>query len=128
MKPIHIRTAASQYRGAKVAANIRKGDALADALVIQVAPFLPGAEREHRFHATRMWRFDIGWPALRLAVEIEGGAWGGGAHTRGAHFRSDCEKYAEAACLGWRVLRVMPEHVSNGAAAGWLLRIVPPAP
>lgn len=133
-KPVRIRSAASQLRGAKVRANKAKGDALADALAVQVRSFMGDALREHRFAAPdRQWRFDLCWPCVEsgdptrygkaIACEIEGGAFVRGGHTRGAHFRSDVEKYAEAACLGWVVLRVMPEHVRSGQAAAWLKRI-----
>lgn len=60
---------------------------------------------EFRFHLTRRWRFDYAFVPRALAIEIEGGVWTGGAHTRGGHFNSDCEKYNEAALLGWRVFR-----------------------
>ena len=66
---------------------------------------LPEPNKEFRFHPTRMWRFDFAWPELKIAVELEGGIWNGGAHTRGAHFNSDCNKYNAALILGWKVLR-----------------------
>ena len=79
---------------------------------------LPCPVAEHRFHPERRWRFDLAWPDLLLAVEIEGGTWlpWGGRHNRAAGFAADCEKYNAAALLGWRVLRFTTEMVSNGAA------------
>ena len=62
-------------------------------------------DSEYQFHPTRKWRFDFAYPKYRIAVEAEGGIWVGGAHSRGAHFNSDSEKYNEAVKLGWRVLR-----------------------
>ena len=69
----------------------------------RLAPDLPPAQREHRFHATRRWRFDFAYPAQRLAVECDGGQFapGGGRHNRD----SDRVKLNAAAALGWRVLR-----------------------
>ena len=61
--------------------------------------------REYQFAPPRKWRFDFAWEADKVAVELEGGAWSGGRHTRGAGFEDDCEKYNEATRLGWRVLR-----------------------
>jgi very-short-patch-repair endonuclease len=60
---------------------------------------------EYRFHPTRRWRFDRALPELKIAVEIEGGTWSGGRHTRGAGYEGDCTKYNAAAVAGWAVLR-----------------------
>jgi len=83
---------------------------------------LPIPEAEHKFHAGRNWRIDLAWPTLRLGVEIEGGIWTGGRHTRGSGFTADCEKYAELAIAGWRLIRVTPEHIRTGQALTWLKR------
>ncbi|MWO66465.1 hypothetical protein GQM96_24295, partial [Escherichia coli] len=61
--------------------------------------------REHRFAPPRRWRFAFAWPAFMLAVEIEGGVWTNGRHTRGSGFVADCEKYNAATLAGWKVLR-----------------------
>lgn len=74
-------------------------------------------EPEYRFHDMRKWRFDFAWPAQRVAVEIEGGIWSKGRHVRGAGFIADCEKYNEAARLGWYVLRI-PAHFLEDWHAG----------
>lgn len=74
-----------------------------------------GVETEHRFDASRQWRFDFAWPALHLAVEIEGGVFTGGRHTRGAGFVSDMEKYNAAALAGWLVLRYTPQQFKREA-------------
>ena len=65
----------------------------------------PEPELEYRFHPFRKWRFDFAWPEQKVAVEMEGGVFIGGAHTRGGHYQSDCEKYNAAVLLGWRILR-----------------------
>ncbi len=57
------------------------------------------------FASPRRWRFDFAWPEHMVAIELEGGIWTDGAHTRGQHYRSDAEKYREATKLGWRVMR-----------------------
>ena len=83
---------------------------------------LPEPEREYKFarevvgnekgirkrlaeRGIKDWRFDFAWPSRKTAVEMEGGTWSDGAHVRGAHFRSDCEKYNLAQSLGWQVFR-----------------------
>jgi len=70
-------------------------------------------EREYRFHATRRWRFDIAWPALRIAIELEGGTWTYGAHTRGNGYAEDCEKYNAAVLAGWAVFRLTSDMVAD---------------
>lgn len=79
-------------------------------------------EREYIFHHKRRWRFDFAWPAQKIAVEIEGGIWNGGAHVRGQHFESDCYKYAEAVILGWRVMRFSTAMVISGEAIEFVKR------
>lgn len=85
---------------------------------------LPEPTREHRFHPTRKWRFDLAWPDLKLAVEIEGVSRHTSRHQTIAGYRADCEKYAEAATLGWRVLRVVQDHVKTGQALDWVQKMV----
>ena len=81
---------------------------------------LPGPEREFPFCPGRKWRFDFAWLTQRVAVEVEGGIWTNGRHTRGAGFEADCEKYAEALTRGWRVLRVTPSMVKDRTALTYL--------
>lgn len=77
---------------------------------------LTAFEREYVFALPRKWRFDFANVDKKVAVEIEGGIWNNGAHTRGAHFESDAEKYNMAAILGWRVLRFSTGMVESGVA------------
>lgn len=72
--------------------------------------------RELRFHPVRMWRFDFADVANKIAIEIEGGLKGFGRHQQPKGFADDCEKYNEAALLGWMVLRVTPKMVATGQA------------
>lgn len=78
---------------------------------------LPLPHPEFVFAHPRKWRFDYAWCDLRdpskpmLALEVEGGVWTRGRHTRGAGFLKDCEKYNEAACRGWRLIRVTPKQL-----------------
>jgi len=76
---------------------------------------------EYRFH-TRKWRFDYAWPAHLLAMEIDGGVWTQGRHSRGAGKIADMEKLSEAAILGWRVLYAVPDDLSNGLALDRVMR------
>lgn len=68
-------------------------------------------EKEYKFHLTRRWRFDYALPAYKIALEVEGGAFTGGRHTRGKGFLGDMEKYNTATCLGWRIVRCTPNQL-----------------
>ena len=89
-------------------------------MAYEVPPYV----KEHRFNPPRLWRFDYAWPDLRLAVEIEGGVWVSGRHTRGVGFRNDCIKYATASLLGWTVMRFTSDMVEDGTAIGFLDKLL----
>ena len=84
---------------------------------------LPAYVTEHRFHTTRRWRFDYAWPEIKLAVEVHGGTYTNGRHTRGGGFTVDREKMNEAAIYGWTVLEVTSAQVRSGQMRQWLDRI-----
>ena len=91
--------------------------ALEQALLFQIkAMGLTLPEKEYQFHETRRWRFDFAYPEQQLAVEVEGGTWAGGRHTRGSGYEKDCEKYNEAALRGWSVLRFTGSMIKSGKA------------
>lgn len=77
---------------------------------------LPEPEREVVFALPRKWRFDLAYPDLMLAIECEGGTFVTGAHSRGRHFESDCDKYNEATLKGWRILRFTTDQINDGRA------------
>jgi very-short-patch-repair endonuclease len=63
-------------------------------------------QEEHRFHATRKWRFDFAHLETKIAIEIEGGIWGQSRHTKPVGYIKDCEKYNAAIFDGWDVIRL----------------------
>ena len=67
---------------AKAAEQARK---LAELVEIQLS-HMPGYNKEFSFHPERRWRFDYAWPALKVALEIHGGVFTNGRHTRGKGF------------------------------------------
>lgn len=69
---------------------------------------LPIPEHEWRFDDVREWRADYCWPLAKLILEVEGGVWTGGRHTRGAGFMADMQKYNRMTELGFRLLRTTP--------------------
>src|ERR1700733_12210451 len=73
-------------------------------------------EREYRFHAERKWRFDFAFPAKKVGVEIEGGTWTSGRHSRGTGYENDLNKYNAAVRDGWMVLRFSTRMATSGEA------------
>lgn len=76
------------------------------------------AIKEFKFHDTRNWRFDYCIPyhdgkPVKVAIEVEGGAWTNGRHTRGSGFIKDMDKYNNAALLGYKLLRVTPDKLMS---------------
>ncbi len=81
-------------------------------------------EREYRFHPKRRWRFDAAFPEAKVAIEIEGGVWIRGRHNRASGFLKDCEKYNEAAALGWRIIRTPWEWIEDGSIVPKILEAI----
>src|SRR5215472_9885184 len=76
--------------------------------------------REHQFYPSRKWRFDYLLMDGKTAIEIEGGSWIEGRHTRGQGFKDDCEKYRTAAAMEFKVYRFVTEEVLDGTAKEFL--------
>lgn len=72
----------------------------------------PRLEREYEFHPVRRWRADFAHVESMTLVEIEGGIWVKGRHSRGSGFEKDCEKYLEAALLGFKLIRLAPKQIT----------------
>jgi very-short-patch-repair endonuclease len=67
--------------------------------------------KEYRFYPERRWRIDYAWPDIKLAVELEGGVFIYGRHTRPTGFVKDMEKYNMLTQCGWRLLRYQPKKI-----------------
>jgi hypothetical protein len=73
---------------------------------------IPEPTREFEFAKEsfgRKHRFDFCWPAQRVYLEIDGGNWTGGRHTRPEALARDYEKRNLATLLGWRGLWCEPK-------------------
>jgi very-short-patch-repair endonuclease len=84
-------------------------------LLMLKARKMPTPTPEFRFHPVRKFRWDWAWPEARLALEVEGGVWSGGAHGRGTGIVRDMEKATLAAEEGWRIIRVTPSNLATEA-------------
>jgi hypothetical protein len=78
---------------------------------------IPLPQDEIQFKNYRKWSFDFAWPEHLLALEVEGGGWSKGRHTRGTGFRNDLKKYMAATLAGWTLIRVDPGMIQSGYAA-----------
>lgn len=77
---------------------------------------LPEPMIEYQFWEGRKWQFDFAWktyrhlqPDILVALEVQGGIFTHGRHTRGAALVKEYEKLNHAAMTGWRVLFVQPK-------------------
>jgi very-short-patch-repair endonuclease len=82
--------------------------------------------REHPFAARigRKFRFDFAFIKQRIGVEVEGGTWTHGRHSRGVGMSNDMEKYNLAGEMGWRVFRFTPQMVKDGTAISTIERLM----
>lgn len=75
--------------------------------------------REYKFCDTRRFRFDY-YSIYGVAIEIEGGIWSKGRHTRGAGYIKDMEKYNLAAQRRILVFRIPAHNITTE----WLRPII----
>lgn len=103
-----VRKSRSAQLGAPVAAAPLIGMCRAAGLPVPVT--------EYTFAKPRKWRADYCWPAHNLMLEVEGGLWTQGRHSRGVGAIADLAKYSEAAIIGYRILYATPDQVRDGTA------------
>ena len=92
---------------------VSKGEA---ALIQQLRALKIEFVQEFKFHTTRKWRADFHIKNTKLLIEVEGGIWSGGRHTRGKGYLGDMEKYNAATMMGFQVLRFSTEQVKSAFA------------
>lgn len=85
---------------------------------------LPEPKSEWKFFPTRKWRFDRAWPDLMLAIEVNGGIYTQGRHSRGQGQLADFEKLNFAQIVGWRVLQFTPQQIIDNSAADMILAAI----
>ena len=85
---------------------------------------MPEPVTELRFAPPRRWRFDFCWPLAKVALEVDGGGWVNGRHSRGTGIEKDAEKVNAAAALGYRVLRATPAMVADGRALNAIEKVL----
>lgn len=117
-KSKNARKSKPPHRGKKIES---KGESL---LGIQLKALRIAFEREYKFHSERKWRADFHLVGKMILVEVEGGIWSGGRHTRGKGYIGDMEKYNAATMLGYQVIRFSTEQVKSGLAIQQIEKMV----
>jgi hypothetical protein len=80
--------------------------------------------REYEFAKPRKYRADF-YIAPALLIEVEGGTWSGGRHTRPSGYAEDCAKYNLATILGFSVLHYTTAMVERGDAIKDIMGLLP---
>ena len=81
-------------------------------------------EQEFKFHPTRKWRADFHLKDKKILVEVEGGIWSNGRHTRGKGYLGDLDKYNAATMMGYQVIRFSTEQVKSGSAIEQIFKLI----
>ena len=82
----------------------------------------PIFERQFRITPERKFMADFYFPVGRLVVEVDGGGWVNGRHSRGDGIERDAEKSALIAQMPARLIRVTPKQINNGRALDWIFK------
>jgi very-short-patch-repair endonuclease len=88
---------------------------------------IAGYRRNARFVPDRRFEADFYFPALRLAVEVDGGVWLGrrGGHTSGVGYSSDRKRDQMALAHGIITLRFTSQQIKDGQAIAYLKEYIP---
>lgn len=83
-----------------------KGSKLEDKFLVLITEAAPEItiERQVKVIKGRKFAYDFCLPEQRVLIEIQGGTFSGGRHTRGYGYSADCEKLRLATFDGWKIL------------------------
>lgn len=124
--PLSIRIASGWYAPKVNAVTSAPEDLLA--FQLKAVPEKPLFKRQFRIHPQRKFMADFFFPGVRgrspLVVEVDGGGWVNGRHSRGAGIERDAEKSFLIASIPARLMRVTPSQVKKGDALKWILEVL----
>lgn len=106
---------AAEIRLAKIRATRRKLEAVFEQQLTWTG-MRSAFEAQVEFYPGRKWRFDYFAKDYLMAVELHGGTFTAGYHTRGQGFHNDREKANAASEMGITVLEFTGEMLDNGTA------------
>ncbi|KAF1025005.1 MAG: hypothetical protein GAK29_02174 [Acinetobacter bereziniae] len=123
----YLKNYASKKRKPKRRNFIKKERVVSDgeaALIQHFKAYGIGYEQEYQFNENRKWRADFHITGTKILIEVEGGIWSNGRHTRGKGYIADMEKYNSAIELGYSVFRYSTEQVKSGKAIEEIRRLI----
>ena len=85
---------------------------------------LPVPEREYRFAPPRRYRADFAYPEKKILVEVQGGIYTSGAHSRGVGLERDYEKLNLAQLNGFRVFQFSRKMIESGVAVNMIEEVL----
>jgi very-short-patch-repair endonuclease len=94
------------------------------ALALRAHKLDGGMVKQYRFQPVREWRADFAWPEHMVMLEVDGGTFSQGRHTRGKGFEEDCIKRNTATLAGWKVFNVTSALIRSGAAIEWIKQAI----
>lgn len=98
---------------------------LTDTLFDLIGTHQPSIFTEWMFaYPQRQWRVDVAIPTERLMIEVEGGAYTEGRHTRGGGFIDDMRKYNAMTLGRLHLLRYTPDWVDDGRACREIVQVL----
>ena len=89
-----------------VSANKKLEEPFARYLIFRNIKFV----RQFKPFEKRKYKCDFYLPEYNTIIEIEGGQWSNGRHTRGKGFQLDIEKYNKLTLAGYKVYRLTTSH------------------
>ena len=114
------------YLGAITRGNMQYSDAICAELVNTVRliyPELP-AKLDSKLEPlelvtfdVKQWRYDVIFPTVKLCIEVQGGVFTHGKHSRGENQVNDMYKSNSAQRVGYACFQFPPRDLSSGKAA-----------
>jgi len=80
-------------------------------------------KREIKLVEGRRFRWDF--VISDLAIELQGGVWTAGKHTRGKGYQNDCIKMRLAIMAGYKPVHFVTGEVMDGTAIKWITEYLP---
>ena len=85
---------------------------------------LPEPLLQFKFLDDRRYKADFAWPAIQLLVEVDGGTFSKGRHSRPTGRSNDCVRDIEALLAGFTTVRLTTDLVESGQGADLVQQVI----